>query len=351
MKIGFIGGLTGATADLGVGSRNGMILAIEEWNSRGGIDGKPIEFVLTDDQQNEQKAGAGVRTLIEQQVDVIIGPFTSSMAAVVLPEADAARVPMIATTVTSTDFTGKKDVLFRLTSDTELLAQNYGHWLVKTLQLESVVIVVDRSNLSYSESWESNFRLALNEDDISVAEALYFTSGRNDEMLELVEQIAQASPSLVVLVTNAVDAALLVKLIRDLSPGQLITTSEWAGASDQFLQVAGQHAENVYVPRFIDLDNTDSAFRAFSEQYSMRFQQPVSYAAMLAYDATHIVLEQIQENGRGESLLSALQLPKEHKTQLNTYVWDEHGDEISNAVHIATQVINQQYKTLKDFSE
>ena len=40
IKIGFIAGLSGTVADLGISGRNGVTLAIEKRNSAGGINGR-----------------------------------------------------------------------------------------------------------------------------------------------------------------------------------------------------------------------------------------------------------------------------------------------------------------------
>ena len=37
VRIGFVGGLTGRVADLGIAGRNGALLAVEERNAAGGI--------------------------------------------------------------------------------------------------------------------------------------------------------------------------------------------------------------------------------------------------------------------------------------------------------------------------
>ena len=41
IKIGFVGGLTGRTADLGLAGRDGALLALEQANAAGGVGGEP----------------------------------------------------------------------------------------------------------------------------------------------------------------------------------------------------------------------------------------------------------------------------------------------------------------------
>ncbi|HNS64550.1 MAG TPA: ABC transporter substrate-binding protein, partial [Anaerolineaceae bacterium] len=50
IKVGFAGEISGKGADLGIGARNGVMMAAEEINQMGGIHGKKIEVITRDDQ-------------------------------------------------------------------------------------------------------------------------------------------------------------------------------------------------------------------------------------------------------------------------------------------------------------
>ena len=52
LKVGYVGGLTGRVAGLGVAGRDGALMAVEEINRDGGIKGRRLELLSRDDQQN-----------------------------------------------------------------------------------------------------------------------------------------------------------------------------------------------------------------------------------------------------------------------------------------------------------
>ena len=85
LTIGFVGGLSGRVADLGVSGRDGAILAVEEINAAGGIAGAPVTLLIRDDGQDAQKLTQAVQGLIDDGVTGIVGPMTSSMAVVAAP--------------------------------------------------------------------------------------------------------------------------------------------------------------------------------------------------------------------------------------------------------------------------
>jgi|GEM_PF-6092796 len=52
IKLGFVGGLSGRVADLGISGRDGATLAIEQKNAAGGIRGRKIKLIAVDDKQD-----------------------------------------------------------------------------------------------------------------------------------------------------------------------------------------------------------------------------------------------------------------------------------------------------------
>ena len=106
IKVGFVAGTSGRVADLGISGRDAAELAIAQCNQKGGIDGRKVQLVIRDDQQQPQAARQAVRELIEEDVVAIIGPMTSDMGMVMAPIADAAQTLLISPTVTTEDLSG-----------------------------------------------------------------------------------------------------------------------------------------------------------------------------------------------------------------------------------------------------
>ena len=72
LKIGFIGGMTGRGTDLCVSARDGVQLAVETVNKQGGINGRQVELLIFDDQNDEAKAREGVNFLADSGVVAIV---------------------------------------------------------------------------------------------------------------------------------------------------------------------------------------------------------------------------------------------------------------------------------------
>jgi len=75
IKIGIAISLTGDSAAPCGQIKQGFEVEAKYINANGGINGRPVELVFVDDQSKMDTAVAAIQSLIDQKVDVIIGPF------------------------------------------------------------------------------------------------------------------------------------------------------------------------------------------------------------------------------------------------------------------------------------
>lgn len=121
VKIGFIGGLTGRVADLGTSGRDGVLLAVEEQNGKGGINGSPIELIIKNDRHDAETAKKVAMKLIDEGVTAVIGNMTSSMSVVTVPLINEHKVLMISPTTSTNSLTGQDRTI---TSSVSILTAN-----------------------------------------------------------------------------------------------------------------------------------------------------------------------------------------------------------------------------------
>jgi branched-chain amino acid transport system substrate-binding protein len=179
VRLGFVGGITGRVADLGVAGRNGAMLAIEERNAAGGVNGRQIELVVRDDEQNPETAKRVVTELIRSKVEVIIGPMTSGMAMAVVPLVNASRTIMVSPTVTTSELTGKDDNFLRVISSTAEYGAKNARCEFERCGHRTVAAIYDLSNRSYTESWFNSFRSTYEGLGGRIVKTVTFTSGKD----------------------------------------------------------------------------------------------------------------------------------------------------------------------------
>lgn len=344
IRIGFVGGMSGRVADLGVGGRNGALLAIEERNSRGGINGRPVELVIRDDEQNAETAVRVTRELVDSRVEGVIGPMTSSMALAIVPIVNQARLVTVSPTVTTTELTGLDDYFLRVLPDTSTYAPKSARFHFEKSGLRRAAIIYDTGNRSYTESWITGFRSAFEKLGGSVVSVNSFKSGENVAFSPLVRSLFRKDPDLVILVCSAVDAALLCQQIRKVDPSVTISVSEW-GSTERFVELGGAAVEGVYFAQFMDHGNTTPSYRRFLTAYRARFGQEPGFPGLAGYDAATVVLDALAARKKGTPLKSAILATGVYPGVQRKITLDRFGDSVSTT--FLTVVKNGRFVTLE----
>ena len=108
--VGHVGSMTGSEATFGQSTDNGIKLAIEQWNAKGGIKGKPISLRTYDSQgKPEEAAVAATRLIVNDKVNLLLGEVASSRSLAMAPVADGNGTPMITPSSTNPRVTKDKD--------------------------------------------------------------------------------------------------------------------------------------------------------------------------------------------------------------------------------------------------
>ncbi|MEM7273070.1 MAG: ABC transporter substrate-binding protein [Actinomycetota bacterium] len=94
IKIGALTSLTGNFTPWGIQARDGMQLAVNDLNDAGGIDGRPVELVVFDDQSNAEEAVIGLERMIEDGVVAVGGAISSDVGLNTAQFAEQAQIPL-----------------------------------------------------------------------------------------------------------------------------------------------------------------------------------------------------------------------------------------------------------------
>ncbi|WP_158089410.1 amino acid ABC transporter substrate-binding protein [Magnetofaba australis] len=97
ITIGVTLGLSGKFAPMAAMSANGYRLWEAHVNAQGGLLGRPVKLIIYDDHSDKQRAIALYEKLINaDRVDLLFGPYSSSVTAAVAPLAERHGYPMLA---------------------------------------------------------------------------------------------------------------------------------------------------------------------------------------------------------------------------------------------------------------
>jgi branched-chain amino acid transport system substrate-binding protein len=145
IRIGWLPALTGPSSSSGIATNRGTILAVNEINAAGGVNGRQIELITRDTQSDPTKAvNAAVELMRQQKVHVIWGPGNSGEALAATPLIARTHVPHMdgcwADAVVDVE---KYKLAFRCAPSNQQVGAAANHYVVDVLKITDVAVLGD----------------------------------------------------------------------------------------------------------------------------------------------------------------------------------------------------------------
>lgn len=322
IRIGIAGPMTGDQAKMGTDFKNGATLAVEEWNSKGGILGKKIEMIISDDQHDPKQAVSVANKMVNEGVVGVIGHFNSSCS---IPASDVynrAGIPMITPGSTNPQLTekGYRNV-FRVCGRDDQQGKVGAVYVSQILKLKRVAVLHDKT--TYGQGLADEFKRFLG----AGAEVVYYggiVQGDKDFKM-ILTAVKSKDPELIFFGGIYPEAGLMVKQAKELGLDAPFMSGD--GTIDaKFIEIAGpQAAEGTYLTFSPDPYNIPTA-KSFLENYRTRFGEIGPYS-IYAYDAANILLTAMKDSGSTDGKLIADKLHSiEFDVALGKITFDKKGD-------------------------
>ncbi|MCK5174874.1 MAG: ABC transporter substrate-binding protein, partial [Planctomycetes bacterium] len=115
VKIGAISPFTGDGANYGKAARTAIDMAVDEINTKGGVNGAKLVVVYEDDKGNPSDALSAFKKLATvDKVSAVLGPFYSSNVLACAPVANRLKVVLLTGTATSDNIRTAGEYVFRV---------------------------------------------------------------------------------------------------------------------------------------------------------------------------------------------------------------------------------------------
>ncbi|WP_165910465.1 ABC transporter substrate-binding protein [Treponema sp. J25] len=347
VKIGFIGGLSGYYADLGIAGRNGLRLALEEANKNKEMAGVVFQLIAEDDRQDPEEARRTYKRLVASHVVAIVGPMTSSMAMAIVPEANGGTIPLISPTVSTPDLSGKDDMFLRVVAPSTQEAQALASLAVEE-GYHRALVVFDASNEAFSGTIVRNFIRTYEEgckekNESARVESLRYVPREEKSHQSIVEAARQHRPEVILLITTSIDTALLAQHLRRAGLAVPLLGTGW-GMSQALIENGGAAVEGM---RFCVPFNplaTNPEWLTFKERYLETYGVSPDFAASQGYLAGRILVEALKRGSARHIKENILQI-KEFQGPQGKISFDPYGDPVTE-LHIL-EVRNGQFVTSK----
>jgi branched-chain amino acid transport system substrate-binding protein len=326
IRIGFLAGTSGRVADLGISGRDAAQMLVDKIDREGGLDGRPVQLIIKDDQQDPERARQAVKELIDAGVAALIGPMTSDMAIAVTPLLNEARLVAVAPTVTTQELSAIDDYFFRVAATANITAIRSADYHANQGNIRRMAVTYDLNNRAYCETWIENFTASFTRQGGAIVKVIGFDtkeSGRT--FLGLSKKLLDSKPDGILIIANSMDAALICQQIRKTDPKLSITLADW-GATERLLELGGRAVEGVTVIQPFDRDNQAPAYQAFRKAYLDRYKREPGFPGVYTHEATQVVLTALAAQKKGESLKDVILRVRQFKGLQDRLRFDDFGD-------------------------
>jgi branched-chain amino acid transport system substrate-binding protein len=333
VKIAAGAPLTGPLAKQGQEVANAVKLAVEEWNSKGGVLGKQIEVLEADDQGNPQVGVAAAEKVVADPAVVgAIWGITSVTCIPVSEILEKASLVMISPGCTNPQVTdrGLKSVN-RLCARDDLQGPAGMVFAVDELGAKKIAVFDDGTTGPRGVADEASKK----GEELGVEIERYVIRSGDKDFRAILGTLPE-DIDLIYASLWAPDAALLVKQLPDVGLETRVIGPDGQYEPVDYIEASAGAAEGNYVSFLVpDLKKVPTA-TAFSEAFDERYG-PVSSYGPLAYEATNLMLSAIEQVGELDraAIRDAVRATENYEGILGFPIsFDDKGDVVGANVYI-----------------
>jgi branched-chain amino acid transport system substrate-binding protein len=251
INIGVVVPLSGANAQFGVNSRNGIELVADEINAAGGIKalgGVKINLVVSDSTSNPTTASTIARRLItENEVTAILGAFASSLTLAISEVTARADIPFL-TQAFADEITGRGlESVFQVTPKASVTGRAQVNYTLAIAEaagsmIEKIAIMYE--DTAYGIAQSRGLRRAAKDANIEIVMDEAYPLGITDAT-PLIEKLHASRAQAVFPISYLNDSLFIIRAMRQ----QRVTIPAIGGAAGyvipDFAKGLGEFAEDV----------------------------------------------------------------------------------------------------------
>lgn len=305
IKIGLVTALSGHSAKSGEALSRGLLLAIDEINSRGGLLGCKLSLVSRDDQSDVGRGVIAARELIyKENVAALFGGLDTPVARAIIPIVSAAKKPFIIPWAAGTAITRnglKPNFVFRVSAVDEEVDQAMVDFAVAKYGARRPGLIL--INNPWGQSNEKGLKAALASRAMPMAGVEHLEMSDVDLSRQL-GRLRSAKADSLLLVAPVGPSAQVVRAL-DQMRWEVPVVSHWGPAGGRFQELAGARASTVKFIQTYSFFGSQSpaqtrVFAALKAKYpDIRGPEDVTPAVGVAnaYDAMHLTALAIKAAG------------------------------------------------------
>ena len=323
--IGEYGSLTGGTATFGISTDEGLQLALDQINAKGGVLGRPIKVVVEDDESRPEEAVTVVQKLINQnEVVAVIGEVASTRSLAAAPVCQKAHIPMLSPSSTNPKVTQVGSYIFRACFIDPFQGAAMANFASNKLGMKKLAILYDVKN-DYSVGLRQFFIDTITKNGGQIVADESYGEGDFDFKAQLTK-IRTANPDGIYVPGYYTEVGLICRQARELG----ITVPLMGGDgwdSDKTFEIGRDAVNGCYFTNHYSPDEDRPEVKAFVSAYRAKYNGKTPDAmAILGYDSMDLMADAIRRAGstKGKAIRDALASTRDFPAASGTITIDAH---------------------------
>jgi branched-chain amino acid transport system substrate-binding protein len=320
--------LSGAGAVSGTNFRDGMLLAIDEINAKGGLLGRKIDTPLLDTQSDAAISRAQLQKVLDNNPYVVLGPVYSGSVLVDMALTQQAEIPEIVGGEAAA-ITQKGDpYVFRTSFGQQFSMPKIANYIRDGVKAKSVAVLW--VNNDFGKGGRDNFIKDMASRDIKVVADVSTESGQADFSADVVKIKAANADAIFVYLNEEESARFLREAKKQGITAPLIGETTLLG--QKVIDLSQGAAEGVRGHVGLTVDAPIPAVQDFADRFKKRFNYVCDHNGIKGYTAVYIIKHVTEKMGKFDSKLFAQTLhgmtitPQDEPGVLMEVSFDNNGD-------------------------
>jgi branched-chain amino acid transport system substrate-binding protein len=296
IKLADVAELSGSGATVGTNWKNGIDLAIEEINAKGGVLGRKLEVTHADSQSNPGVARAQVQKALDAEPYVLLGPGYSGSVKVTAPLAAEAGITQIMGGEAAELTQAGNKFLFRTSFGQQSSMPKVAKYINDDLKAKSVAIVW--VNNDFGKGGRDVITKEFGKYGIKVAADISTEAGQADFAAD-VSKIKAAAPDAVFIYVNEEESARALKeLKRQGVTAPLIGETTLIG--QKVVELAGDAANGARGHVGLTTDAPVNLVKAFREKFVKKYNYVPDHNGIKGWLAVYMIKAATEKMGNAD---------------------------------------------------
>lgn len=347
--VGHFASMTGSEATFGQSTDNGIKLAVEEFNSKGGIGGKKIKLITMDNSGKAEEAASVVTRLIEQEkVVALLGEVASSRSLAAAPIAQLKKIPMVTPSSTNPKVTEVGDYIFRTCFIDPFQGTVMAKFAAENLKFKKVAVFRDVKS-DYSVGLADFFIQKYKELGGTIVVDVSYQSDDVDFKAQLTT-IKSANPEAIFIPGYYTAVALIARQARELGiKAKLLGGDGWD--SPKLSEIGGKDVDGGAFSNHYSNETTEPTAVDFIKRFKAKYNVMPDGLSAAGYDGAMILFTSMSnavKNGKtvtGPEIRNELAKIKDYQGVTGKISMDEKRNAIKSAVVVEVQGSNNRFLT------